>query len=59
MARELAGRGHGVVLVARSADRLAKLAEELSASGVRAEVLPADLTDRAVAALQPALSPDP
>lgn len=54
MARELAARGHGVVLVARSADRLQALAEELTATGVRAEVLPADLTDRAARAALPA-----
>jgi short-subunit dehydrogenase len=53
MARDLAGRGHGVVLVARSADRLQELADELSATGVRAEVLAADLTDRAARAALP------
>lgn len=46
IARELVRRGHGVVLVARRADKLAELAAELRGSGVRAEVLPADLTDR-------------
>lgn len=46
IARDLAGRGHGVVLVARSADKLEALAAELDATGVRAEVLAADLTDR-------------
>jgi short-subunit dehydrogenase len=46
IARDLAGRGHGVTLVARSADKLADLAAELRGSGVRAEVLVADLTDR-------------
>src|ERR1700712_2417308 len=46
LARELAGRGHGVTLVARRADRLEKLASELRAStGVRAEALACDLTD--------------
>jgi len=45
IARELAGRGHGVTLVARRQDRLKELADELTAKyGVRAEVLAADLT---------------
>ncbi|GIH77974.1 SDR family NAD(P)-dependent oxidoreductase [Planobispora longispora] len=45
-ARQLAGRGHDVVLVARSADRLERLAGELrQAYGVRAEVLVQDLAD--------------
>lgn len=46
IARELAKRGHGVCLVARRADRLADLAAELTATGVRAEVLATDLSDR-------------
>jgi uncharacterized protein len=52
-ARELAGRGHNVVLVARRADRLEALATELGeAHGIRAEALSADLIDpEAVAAL--------
>src|SRR3954467_7865064 len=50
IARELARRGHGVTLVARRADKLSALAEELGATGVRAEVLAADLADRAVRA---------
>jgi uncharacterized protein len=46
IARELAGRGHGVTLVARREDRLRSLAGELSdLFGVRAEVLSADLGD--------------
>lgn len=48
LARELAGRGHGVVLVARRVERLEALAEELRAAhGVRAEALACDLTDPA------------
>lgn len=50
IARELAKRGHGVTLVARSADKLESLATELAATGVRAEVLATDLTDRAARA---------
>ena len=45
IARELAARGHGVVLVARRQDRLEALAQELSgAHGVRAEPIACDLT---------------
>jgi short-subunit dehydrogenase len=44
ISRELAGRGHNVVLVARRKERLRALAEELSDThGVRAEVLACDL----------------
>ena len=44
----LADRGHDLVLVARDEPRLRGLAEELSARyGVRADVLAADLADRA------------
>jgi uncharacterized protein len=46
VAHELAGRGHGVTLVARREDRLRSLAGDLSERfGVRAEVLGADLAD--------------
>jgi uncharacterized protein len=46
LARELASRGHGVVLVARRLDRLEALAAELHETyGVRAEALACDLTD--------------
>lgn len=51
IARELHRRGHRVVLVARSADRLDALATEL---GERAHALPADLADRAARADLPA-----
>lgn len=45
---QLATARHDVVLVARDADRLERLAAQLrAAAGVRAEVLRADLTDRA------------
>jgi uncharacterized protein len=48
MARELSQRGHGVVLVARSEERLRALAVELAgAHGVRAEAVPCDVTDPA------------
>ena len=47
LARQLAGRGLGLTLVARRADRLRSLADELAARhGVRAEVISADLTDQ-------------
>lgn len=46
IARELASRGHGVVLVARREDRLRALADELAREhGVRAEALACDLED--------------
>jgi hypothetical protein len=45
-AAQLAARGHDVVLVARSGDRLASLAERLTAEhGVRAHVLVQDLAE--------------
>ena len=46
IARRLAERGHGVILVARRADALRTLAAELREQhGVRAEALACDLTD--------------
>jgi short-subunit dehydrogenase len=50
IARELVRRGHGVILVARSEDRLEALAEELRADGGVAHVLAGDLSDRATRA---------
>jgi short-subunit dehydrogenase len=45
IARELAGHGHGVTLVARREDRLRSLAARLAAEcGVRTQALAADLT---------------
>ena len=47
-ADRLAHRGYGLILVARDKDRLVSLAAKLSAeAGVKAEVLQADLTDKA------------
>jgi short-subunit dehydrogenase len=46
LARELAGRGHNVVLVARRLDRLEELAQQLrDEHAIRAEALAADLID--------------
>ena len=53
IARQLAGRGHNVVLVARSEDKLREIAAELAGQGVRADVLPTDLADRADRAALP------
>ena len=48
IARRLAGRGHGLTLVARRQERLRALADEVtSAHGVRTEIVIADLTDAA------------
>jgi len=48
-ARELAARGAAVSLVARRADRLEALAQELRAGGATALTVTADVTDRAQA----------
>jgi short-subunit dehydrogenase len=45
IARELAGRGLGVTLVARREDRLKELAKELESTGVRVEIVAADVAD--------------
>ena len=46
LARELAGRHHGITLVARRESRLTALAQELEKThGVRTEVIALDLTD--------------
>ncbi len=46
IARQLAERGYGVTLVARRADRLRALSDELArAHRVRAEVVAADMAD--------------
>ena len=59
-ARQLADRGHDLVLVARDAARLEEVAAELRASyGVEVEVLAADLTDRAELATVEARLADP
>ncbi len=58
-ARQLAARGHDLVLVARDVARLDTVATELRATGVAVEVLPADLTDAAAAARVAARIADP
>lgn len=47
LARVLTEKGHGVTLVARREDRLRDLADELAGTGVRVEVVAADLSDLA------------
>jgi short-subunit dehydrogenase len=50
MARDLARRGQRVTLVARSADKLTALADEITSAGGLADVLAADLVDRSARA---------
>src|ERR1700742_2894269 len=50
IARELAGRGHGVTLVARREDRLRDLAGELSGRGPHVETIVCDVADPAARA---------
>jgi uncharacterized protein len=50
IARELARRGHRLVLVARNEEKLRALADEVAGQGGRADVLAADLADRAARA---------
>ncbi|WP_320669152.1 SDR family NAD(P)-dependent oxidoreductase [Patulibacter defluvii] len=50
VARRLAAAGATVLLVARSADALAVVADEIAAAGGRAEVRPCDLADSAAVA---------
>lgn len=45
-ARQLADRGHDLVLVARDTERLTQVADELRRAGREVEVLTADLVDR-------------
>ena len=50
LARVLARRGHDLVLVARDADALQRVRQDLSSEfGVRVEAIPVDLADRAAA----------
>ena len=42
-ARQLAGRGYDLLLVARREERLRTLADQLNGGGVSAEIHPADL----------------
>ncbi|WP_082962357.1 MULTISPECIES: SDR family oxidoreductase [unclassified Mycobacterium] len=47
IARTLARRGFGVTLIAHREARLRELADELAPTGIRVEVIAADLTDPA------------
>lgn len=58
-ARQLAARGHDLVLVARDLERLEHVASELRATGRHVEVLRADLVDRAQLATVEARLADP
>ena len=50
LARELARRGHALILVARSADKMEALAAELARPSLAVEVRPCDLSDAATRA---------
>ena len=50
LARELARRGHALILVARSADKMEALAAELARPSLAVEVRPCDLSDAAARA---------
>jgi hypothetical protein len=54
IARELARRGHGLTLVARRGEKLQALATELGGTGLRVNVVVADLSDREARAALPA-----
>ena len=58
-ARQLAARGHDLVLVARDEERLARVTEELRGTGRTVEVLRADLADPAQLAQVEARLADP
>jgi short-subunit dehydrogenase len=58
IARELARRGHGLVLVARREQRLRELADSLADRGVRIEIAPLDLSDREARSTLPDLVAD-
>lgn len=45
LAKLFAHDGHNLILVARSAEKLAQVAKELEATGVRVKTVPLDLTD--------------
>jgi uncharacterized protein len=53
IARELGRRGHRLVLVARSEDKLRALADEIAADGGQADGLAVDLADRSARAVLP------
>jgi NAD(P)-dependent dehydrogenase (short-subunit alcohol dehydrogenase family) len=50
IAKAYAGAGAAVVVAARHADRVARVAEEITAAGGRALAVPTDVTDRAAVA---------